>query len=154
MQEQNIQESTKGRKRVCVSGGEDAISLGGQVKVQRLQHRDHAKVHSLDLHLHTSSAKEGGKQSIVRICVVVSALLAIVWHAFTYWALVNTTAIESELQRRRLGAITSARFAGVILVTVCVRSSRKSCKKLITNKTTRRLIVGSRVTMRTQASGS
>lgn len=35
----------------------------------------------------------------------------------THWAFVKTTAIDSELQRRRFGAITKARFAEVILVT-------------------------------------
>ena len=42
----------------------------------------------------------------------------------------------------------------VIFVIACVLSSRNSCKKLITNSTTRRLMVGSRSTMRTHASGS
>ena len=50
--------------------------------------------------------------------------------------------------------MTSARFALVIFVACCTRSSRNSCKKLIINSTTRRWIVGSRPTMATHWSGS
>jgi hypothetical protein len=35
----------------------------------------------------------------------------------TYCAFVKTTAIDSELQRNKLGAITKAKLAGVIFVT-------------------------------------
>ena len=72
----------------------------------------------------------------------------------TYCALLNTTAMESELHLNRFGAITSAKFAGVIFVAACILSSKNNCKKLITNNTTLLLIVGSRFTCSTHASGS
>jgi hypothetical protein len=56
----------------------------------------------------------------------------------TYCAFVNTTAMLSDVQRSRFGAMTSARLTGVIFVAACVFSSRKSWRKLTTNRTTRR----------------
>ena len=72
----------------------------------------------------------------------------------TYCALVKTTAIDSELHRSKLGAITKAKFGAVILVANCTLSSRKSCRKLITKRITLRLIVGKRRMMDTEASAS
>ena len=65
----------------------------------------------------------------------------------THWELVKTTDIESELQRKRFGAITRARLAGVIFVMLCVFSSKNIWRKLTTNSRTRRLIVGNRWTI-------
>lgn len=72
----------------------------------------------------------------------------------THCALIKTTDMESELHLSRLGAITNARFAGVILVMLCVFSSRNNWRKLTRKSITRLLIVGKRSTMRTQESGS
>ncbi|KAH9036774.1 hypothetical protein EDB83DRAFT_2648650 [Lactarius deliciosus] len=55
-------------------------------------------------------------------------------------------AIESDPHR--------SRFALVILVAASTRSSKKSCMKLITNNTIRRLVVGSRATAAQHASAS
>lgn len=72
----------------------------------------------------------------------------------THWALLKTTAIELDPHRSRFGAMIRARFTLVILVAASTRSSRKSCKKLMTKSTTRRLAVGSRSTAVQQASAS
>lgn len=89
-----------------------------------------------------------------RLCTNACSYLSICQQALrtygqarTYWALVKTTAIDSELHRNKFGAITSARLGAVILVIACTFSSRKSCKKLTTNRTTRRLMVGRRWTI-------
>jgi hypothetical protein len=58
----------------------------------------------------------------------------------------------SDSHRGRFGAITSARFTGVIFVTSCVRASRNSCSKLTTNSTTRRRTLDRRRTISSHAS--